>query len=136
MKSMLKVLPAVTLALGVALSVLPAAAQQPQPAAPKAPAAAPPKASPAAIAPAKEILKLKNADAMYADAVSGIEGTGVRAVECQIRADLFPVAPDVIVDLAVHGGRIGPPQRPVVGAVPPLVAVDPSLDRLCVRIAP
>jgi hypothetical protein len=103
MKSMLKVLPAVTLALGVALSVLPAAAQQPQPAAPKAPAAAPPKASPAAIAAAKEILKLKNANAMYANAVPGMvekAKTTLMQQNLNYQKDLNEVAPIVAHQLA------------------------------------
>lgn len=58
MKSVLKFLPAVTLALGLAFVAVPAMAQQ--------------KASPAAIAAAKEILTMKNANAMYANAVPGM----------------------------------------------------------------
>ena len=65
MKSVLRILPAACLALGLALAGLSAAAQQP---------AAPPlkPASPAAIAAAKEILTKKNASAMYANAVPSI----------------------------------------------------------------
>jgi hypothetical protein len=65
MKSVLKILSAAGLALGLALAGSPAGAQQP---------AAPPlkPASPAAMAAAKEILTLKNASAMYANAVPGI----------------------------------------------------------------
>ena len=65
MKSVLRILPAACLALGLALAGLSAAAQQP---------AAPPlkPASPAAIAAAKEILTMKNASAMYANAVPSI----------------------------------------------------------------
>ena len=62
MKSLLKLLPAATLAMGLALSAAPAMAQQP----------AAPKASPAAIAAAKEILTIKNAAGMYAGAVPGM----------------------------------------------------------------
>ena len=59
------------LALGLALSGVPAIAQQKQPA--PAPSAAPLKqGSPAAIAAAKEILTMKNASAMYASAVPNI----------------------------------------------------------------
>jgi hypothetical protein len=58
MKSLSGILSAACLAL--ALTALPAAAQQPKP------------ASPAAIAAAKEILALKNAGAMYAQAVPNI----------------------------------------------------------------
>jgi hypothetical protein len=65
MKSLLRMLSAAGLALGLALSVVPAGAQ---------PAAAPPlkDASPAAVAAAKEILAMKNANAMYASAVPNI----------------------------------------------------------------
>jgi uncharacterized protein len=58
MKSLSGILSAACLAL--ALTALPAAAQQPKP------------ASPAAIAAAKEILAMKNAGAMYAQAVPNI----------------------------------------------------------------
>jgi hypothetical protein len=59
-------LPAAGLMLGLALAGLPAGAQQP--------AAPPPlkQASPAAIAAAREILTMKNAGAMYANAVPNI----------------------------------------------------------------
>jgi uncharacterized protein len=60
MKSLSGILSAACLALGLALTALPAAAQQPKP------------ASPAAIAAAKEILTMKNASAMYANAVPGL----------------------------------------------------------------
>jgi hypothetical protein len=61
MKSLSRILSAAGLALGLALAGAPAGAQQP---------AAPPlkQASPAAIAAAKEILTMKNASAMYANA--------------------------------------------------------------------
>src|SRR5882724_4424215 len=62
MKSLSRILSAAGLALGLALAGAPVGAQQP---------AAPPlkQASPAAIAAAKEILAMKNASAMYANAV-------------------------------------------------------------------
>ena len=60
MKSLSGILSAACLALGLALTALPAAAQQPKP------------ASPAAIAAAKEILAMKNVSAMYALAVPNI----------------------------------------------------------------
>jgi uncharacterized protein len=65
MKSVLRLLPAAGLVLGLALAGSPTGAQQP---------AAPPlkPASPAAMAAAKEILTMKNASAMYANAVPGI----------------------------------------------------------------
>ena len=67
MKSVFKMLPAACMVL--ALAGLPAAAQQ-QPPAAQQPAMKP--ATPAALAAAKEILALKNAAAMYANAVPNI----------------------------------------------------------------
>src|SRR6266436_4840374 len=65
MKSFSTILSAAGLVVGLALAAVPAGAQQP---------AAPPlkPASPAAIAAAKEILTMKNASAMYANAVPSI----------------------------------------------------------------
>ena len=65
MKSLSRILSTAGLALGLALAGAPAGAQQP---------AAPPlkQASPAAIAAAKEILAMKNASAMYANAVPNL----------------------------------------------------------------
>jgi hypothetical protein len=65
MKSLLKILSAAGLALGLALTAVPAGAQQPAPV-PLKPA------SPAAIAAAKEILTMKRANLMYASAVPNI----------------------------------------------------------------
>jgi len=64
MKSVFRIMSAAGLVVGLALAGLPAVAQQ----------AAPPlkPASPAAVAAAKEILTLKNAAAMYANAVPNI----------------------------------------------------------------
>jgi hypothetical protein len=63
MKSFAGILSAAGLALGLALTGVPAGAQQAPPLKP---------ASPAAIAAAKEILTMKNAGAMYASAVPNI----------------------------------------------------------------
>ena len=63
MKSLARILSAVCLALGLVLSALPAGAQQAPPLKP---------ASPAALAAAKDILAMKNASAMYANAVPNI----------------------------------------------------------------
>ena len=71
MKSLSRILSAAGLAVGLALTAIPAEAQQKN--APAAPAAVPLKpASPAAIAAAKEILTMKNAAAMYANAVPNL----------------------------------------------------------------
>jgi hypothetical protein len=59
MKSLLRIVSAAGLALGLALSVVPAGAQAPAP-------------SPAAVAAAKEILAMKNANAMYASVVPNV----------------------------------------------------------------
>ncbi|WP_024510728.1 DUF2059 domain-containing protein [Bradyrhizobium sp. ARR65] len=67
MKSVFRMLPAAGIVLAVALAGLPAGAQPQQQA---APALKP--GSPAAIAAAKEILAMKNASAMYANAVPNI----------------------------------------------------------------
>jgi len=63
MKRLSRILSAAGLALGLALTGMPAGAQQ-------APALKP--ASPAALAAAKEILTMKNASAMYANAVPNL----------------------------------------------------------------
>ena len=63
MKSFARILSAAGLVLGLALTGVPAGAQQAPPLKP---------ASPAAIAAAKEILAMKNASAMYASAVPNI----------------------------------------------------------------
>ena len=68
MKSVFRMLPAASVVLALAMAVLPASAQQQAPQG--APALKP--GSPAAIAAAKEILAMKNAAAMYANAVPNI----------------------------------------------------------------
>ena len=100
MKSVLKFLPVATLAVGLALSAVPAMAQQ----------AAPPKASPAAIAAAKEILTIKNAGAMYAGAVPGlVEKTKIALTQQNLnyQKDLNEVAPIVAQQLAGRQNEIG-----------------------------
>jgi uncharacterized protein len=67
MKSVARILSAAGLVLGLALAGAPAGAQQPQQQPPRLKPA-----SPAAIAAAKEILTMKNAGAMYANAVPSI----------------------------------------------------------------
>src|SRR6185437_1206922 len=68
MKSVFKILPAACLALGLAWSCGPADAQQ----APAAQAPALKPGTPACMAAAREILGMKNAAAMYANAVPNI----------------------------------------------------------------
>ena len=71
MKSLSRILSAAGLALGLALTGVPAEAQQKNaPAGAPAPALKP--ASPAALAAAKEILTMKNASGMYANAVPNL----------------------------------------------------------------
>src|ERR1019366_9189033 len=70
MKSLARILSAAGLALGLALTGVPAEAQQQQQQQQQAVPLKP--ASPAAIAAAKEILTMKNASAMYASAVPNI----------------------------------------------------------------
>ncbi|QQO12393.1 DUF2059 domain-containing protein [Bradyrhizobium diazoefficiens] len=100
MKSVLKLLPAAALAVGLVLSAAPAIAQQ----------GAPPKASPAAIAAAKEILQIKNAGAMYAGAVPGlVEKTKIALTQQNLnyQKDLNEVAPIVAQQLQGRQNEIG-----------------------------
>ncbi|MFL6808787.1 MAG: DUF2059 domain-containing protein [Bradyrhizobium canariense] len=100
MKSVLKLLPVATLAVGLALSVVPAGAQQ----------AAAPKSSPTAIAAAKEILAIKNAGAMYANAVPGlVEKTKIALIQQNLnyQKDLTEVAQVVAQQLKGRESEIG-----------------------------
>jgi uncharacterized protein len=100
MKSVWKLLPVATLAVGLALSVAPAGAQQP----------AAPKSSPAAIAAAKEILAIKNASAMYANAVPGlVEKTKIALIQQNLnyQKDLTEVAQVVAQQLKGRENEIG-----------------------------
>ena len=63
MKSLIRILSAAGLVLGLALASAPTQAQTP---------AAPPPPTPAAVAAAKELLTMKNVMAMYANAVPGV----------------------------------------------------------------
>ncbi|MBR0843125.1 DUF2059 domain-containing protein [Bradyrhizobium liaoningense] len=101
MKTVLKFLPAATLAVGLALSAAPAVAQQAAPA---------PKASAAAVASAKEILTLKNATAMYANAVPGmVEKVKATLIgqNLNYQKDLNELAPVVAQQLAGREKEIG-----------------------------
>lgn len=110
MTSVLKFLPAATLAVGLALSAAPAVAQQAAPAQPKAAAPAQPKSTPAAIAAAREILQIKNATAMYAGAVPGlVEKTKIALTQQNLnyQKDLNEVAPIVAQQLNGRQNEIG-----------------------------
>ena len=105
MKSLSRILSAAGLAIGLALTAVPADAQQKNaPAAPLKPA------SPAAIASAKEILTLKNAQAMYANAVPGlVEQTKNTLLQSNLnyQKDLNEVALIVAKSLAGRQNEIG-----------------------------
>ncbi len=101
MKSVLKIVPAACLGLALAFGSVPATAQQ---------QSAPPKSTPAAIAAAKEILQLKNASAMYANAVPGmVEKTKTTLMQQNLnyQKDLNEVAPIVAKQLAGREAEIG-----------------------------
>ena len=101
MKSLLRILSAAGLALGLALSSVPASAQQ-------APGAKP--ASPAAVAAAREILTMKNASAMYSAAVPNIvQQTKDQLMQSNLnyQKDLNEVAVVVAQKLAGREKEIG-----------------------------
>ena len=103
MKSFLRILTAAGLALGLALAAVPAVAQQPA-----APVAKP--ASPAAVASAKEILAMKNANAMYANAVPNIVAQtkdSLLQANLNYQKDLNEVAVIVAQSLAGREKEIG-----------------------------
>jgi len=109
MKRLSGILPAAGLALGLALTGAPAGAQQKQPA-PAAPAAPLKQGSPGAIAAAKEILAMKNASAMYAQAVPNIVEQTKNALLQQnlnYQKDLNEVAVVVAQKLAGKEKEIG-----------------------------
>ena len=102
---------ALGLALGLALSGIPATAQQKQPAQAPAPTSVPLKpGSTAAIAAAKEILAMKNASAMYANAVTNLVEQTKNALLQQnlnYQKDLNEVAVVVAQKLAGREKEIG-----------------------------
>ena len=106
MKSILRSLPAAGLAVALALIAAPAMAQTPT-----APAAVTGKpASAASVAAAKEILAMKNATAMYANAVPGIvEQTKNTLLQTNLnlQKDLNEVAVIVAKNLAGREKEIG-----------------------------
>ncbi len=100
MKSLSKIWPVACLALGLALTGVPAGAQTP---APKEP-------SPAAIAAAKEILAMKSASSMYANAVpSMVQKTKDVLLQTNLnyQKDLDEVAIIVVQTLAGREKEIG-----------------------------
>ena len=102
MRSVLRLLPAAGLALGLALAAVPAGAQQ-QP---------PPlkQASPAALAAAKDILAMKNASAMYANAEPNIfQQTKDSLLQNNLnyQKDLYEVAVVVAQSMAGREKEIG-----------------------------
>src|SRR3954467_3583230 len=109
MKSLSRILSAAGLAMGLALTAIPAEAQQKN--APAAPAATPLKAaSPAALAAAKEILTMKNASAMYQSAVPNlVEQTKNTLLTSNLnyQKDLNEVAAIVAKNLAGREKEIG-----------------------------
>ena len=109
MKSLSRILSAAGLAVGLALTGAPAGAQQKN--GPAAPAAVPLKpGSPAAIAAAKEILTMKNAAAMYANAVPNlVEQTKNVLLQSNLnyQKDLNEVAIIVAKNLAGREKEIG-----------------------------
>ena len=109
MKSLSRILSAAGLAVGLALTGAPAGAQQKN--GPAAPAAVPLKpGSPAAIAAAKEILAMKNAAAMYANAVPNlVEQTKNVLMQSNLnyQKDLNEVAVIVAKNLAGREKEIG-----------------------------
>src|SRR3954467_6126576 len=103
MKSLATLFTAAGLALGLALTGVPAGAQQQQ-----APALKP--ASPAALAAAKEILTMKNAGAMYASAVPNIVDQTKNALmqsNLNYQKDLNEVAIIIARNLAGKEQEIG-----------------------------
>jgi hypothetical protein len=105
MKSFSRILSAAGLVLGLALTAVPAGAQQ-------APAAAPAlkPASPGAMAAAREILALKSVNAMYANAVPGlVERTKNTLLQSNLnyQKDLNEVAVIVAKNLAGREKEIG-----------------------------
>jgi len=107
MKSLSRILSAAGLAVGLALTAVPAEAQQKN--AP-APATALKPASPAAMAAAKEILTMKNAAAMYANAVPNlVEQTKNVLMQSNLnyQKDLNEVAVIVAKNLAGREKEIG-----------------------------
>ena len=104
MKSLSRILSAAGLALGLALTGAPAQAQQSTTSVPLKPA------SPAAMAAAKEILAMKNASAMYANAVPNLVAQTKNVLmqsNLNYQKDLNEVAVIVAKNLAGREKEIG-----------------------------
>ena len=109
MKSLSRILSAAGLAMGLALTAIPAEAQQKNAPAP-APATTLKPASAAALAAAKEILTMKNASAMYANAVPNlVQQTMSMLMQSNLnyQKDLKEVAEIVAKNLAGREKEIG-----------------------------
>lgn len=109
MKSFSRVASAAGLALGLALSVAPAGAQQPVQKDASGTAVLKP-ASPAALAAAKEILTMKNAGAMFANAVPNLVAqtkNGLTQTNLNYQKDLDEVAVIVAKQLAGREKEVG-----------------------------
>ncbi len=104
MNTVFKILPAACLALGLALSCAPAEAQKP------APAPALKTATPACMTAAHEILQMKNANALYANAVPNIvtqTKDQFLSTNLNLQKDLNEVAVIVAKKLAGREKEIG-----------------------------
>jgi hypothetical protein len=115
MKSLARILAAAGLALGLALTGVPAGAQQPQPQAQPAPLRP---VSPAAMAAAKEILTMKNASTMYAAAVPNIvQQTKDQLMQSNLnyQKDLNEVAVIIAQKLAGREKEIGDGMAKIYG---------------------
>ncbi len=102
MKSVLKIVPAAGLLLGLALACQPAAAQQPAPTLKQG--------TPACMTAAREILQMKNAAAMYANAVPNIVAQTkdqLLSTNLNLQKDLNEVAIIVAQKLAGKEKEIG-----------------------------
>jgi hypothetical protein len=109
MKSVLRILPAAGLALGLGLAPLPASAQQKQ-AAPAAQAPGLKQCTPAAADAAREILKFKNANALYANIIPNIvlqTKEALLAANLNLQKDLTEVAAVVAQSLAGREKEVG-----------------------------
>jgi hypothetical protein len=110
MKRLSRTLSAAGLALGLATIGIPAGAQQKQAAPQAAPAVPLKQGSPAAIAAAKEILAMKNASAMYANAVPNlVQQTKDQLMQSNLnyQKDLNEVAVIIAQKLAGREKEIG-----------------------------